>query len=86
MRVPERENLDPSQVFDHAVVEVVADAREVQTTNTRKREIPGQGADSWLEGDERGGPFELLANDVRRPGAVTRHHRPAATICARRYR
>lgn len=36
MRVPERENLDPSQVFDHAVVEVVADAREVQTTNTRK--------------------------------------------------
>lgn len=70
MRVPEREDLDPSQVFDHVVVEVVTDTREMQPTNARQREIPGAGADSRLEGDERGGAFELLANGVRRPGAV----------------
>jgi hypothetical protein len=64
--VPEREDLDALRVRDHPVVDVVANARELKTTNAREGNVSGPGADLGLNGDEKRSAFELLANGVGR--------------------
>jgi hypothetical protein len=64
--VPKREDLDPFRVRNHPVVDVVANAREVKTTNACEGNVSGAGADLGLNGDEQRGAFEFLANGVGR--------------------
>ena len=64
--MPKREDFDAFRVCDHPVLDVVANAREVKTTNARERNVPGAGAYLGLNGDEQRGAFEFLANGVGR--------------------
>src|SRR4029434_2720741 len=64
--VPKREDLDAFRVRNRPVVDVVANAREVKTTNAPEGSVPGASADLGLNGDEQRGAFEFLANGVGR--------------------
>ena len=39
--MPERQDFDPFRICDHAVIDVVMNSREVQTTHAGEGEVPG---------------------------------------------
>lgn len=59
-RVPERENLDPVASWRHAVVEMVANAGEVNAPDTGECGVAGTGADGWMQGYKPERPFEFI--------------------------
>ena len=60
--MPERENLDPVASWRYSVVEVVANAGEVNAPDTGECRVAGTGADGWMQCDEPECPFEFIDN------------------------
>jgi hypothetical protein len=47
--MPERQNFDAFRIPGDSVIEVIANAREVETTNAHERDVSGAGADFGLD-------------------------------------
>src|SRR5260221_6406015 len=69
-RMPKSQNLQSPWRLDETVVEIVANAREVQATYAAERDVPGARADLRLQGDQRTRPFKLRANGAGRLGSI----------------
>jgi hypothetical protein len=63
--VPERKNLHAIGIGHDAVIQVVANAGEVQPANAGEGNVAGERANSRLHGHQPGGTFEFLSNRAR---------------------
>ena len=81
--VPKREDLDAFRIGNQPVVDVIANTREVKTTNACERNVSGAGADLGLNGDEQRGASSSSRIALGAFGGLTRHQSWATRICAR---
>ena len=69
-RVPEREDIDPLVLQDHAVEEVVPNSREMNASHARKGDVPRASTAVGLECHQYSRALELFADRVRRLGSI----------------